>query len=95
MGDRAHRRRRLRRLRRVHAFFGQPTQHLYDLVAWREARLLPTILTTNHAGDGLGGVLGPALLSRAAGWSGVWEFGERDYRSARREARLAASREGR
>jgi DNA replication protein DnaC len=63
-----------------HAFYGQPQQHLYDLVAWREVRLKPTILTTNESGDELAGVLGPALSSRAAGWGGFIQFGNTDYR---------------
>lgn len=69
-----------------HAFFGQPMQHLYDLVAWREVRLKPTIITTNEAGDELAAVLGPALSSRAIGWGGLVKFGDQDYRVVRREA---------
>jgi DNA replication protein DnaC len=72
-----------------HAFHGEASQHLYDLVAWREQRLLPTILTTNAPKAELGRVLGPALVSRAAGWSGVWEFGAEDYRITLKKARRA------
>lgn len=68
----------------AHAFYGEPTQHLYALVAWREERLMPTILTTNETPDGLSALLGPALESRAAGWNGVWSFGDSDYRVERR-----------
>jgi len=63
-----------------HAFYGQPQQHLYDLVAWRELRLKPTILTTNETGEGLAEFLGPALSSRALGWGQPWQFGAVDYR---------------
>jgi DNA replication protein DnaC len=85
-----------------HAFYGQPQQHLYDLVAWREIRHKPTILTTNDTGEDLAQVLGPALTSRLAGWASVWLFGEDknpeiaasyDYRlklaKARKRARVA------
>lgn len=92
---------RLRRYRRAdllvldevskHAFYGEPTQHLYSLVAYREERLLPTILTTNETPEALAELLGPALESRAASWGGVWQFGEADYREQRRNvAREAA-----
>jgi DNA replication protein DnaC len=67
-----------------HAFFGQPVQHLYDLVAWREVQMRPTILTTNELGDDLVTVLGPALASRAAGWNGFVDFGQADYRLTHR-----------
>ncbi|MFI5230487.1 MAG: ATP-binding protein, partial [Gemmatimonadales bacterium] len=63
-----------------HAFYGQPQQHLYDLVAWRELRLKPTILTTNETGESLAEFLGPALSSRALGWGQPWSFGDVDYR---------------
>lgn len=68
-----------------HAFHGEPAQHLYDVVAWREQRLLPTILTTNESPDELAALIGPALESRAAAWSGVWDFGESDFRVIRRQ----------
>lgn len=67
-----------------HAFFGQPQQHLYDLVAWREIRLKPTILTTNELGDALGHVLGDALSSRVLGWDGLIRFGDADFRATQR-----------
>jgi DNA replication protein DnaC len=63
-----------------HAFYGQPQQHLYDLVAWRELQFKPTILTTNETGESLAEFLGPALSSRALGWGQPWAFGTVDYR---------------
>lgn len=63
-----------------HAFYGQPQQHLYDLVAWREIRQKPTILTTNEGGTDLADVLGLALASRVIGCNGVWQFGTSDWR---------------
>lgn len=67
-----------------HAFFGQPQQHLYDLVANREMHMRPTILTTNENSASLAQVLGPALASRAAGWAACIDFGDADYRMRRR-----------
>jgi DNA replication protein DnaC len=66
-----------------HAFYGQPQQHLYDLVAWREVQCKPTILTTNETGQSLAEFLGPALASRALGWGSPVDFGEADYRLRR------------
>ena len=66
-----------------HAFYGQPQQHLYDLVAYREIWHRPTILTTNERGCDLAGVLGPALSSRAIGCRGFVDFGDTDYRVER------------
>lgn len=66
-----------------HAFYGQPQQHLYDLVAWRELRLRPTILTTNETGESLAEFLGVALSSRALGWGPPWDFGDSDFRLSR------------
>lgn len=67
-----------------HAFFGQPQQHLYDLVAWREIRLKPTILTTNERGEEIAEVLGDALMSRVLGWDAVIHFGDADFRKERK-----------
>lgn len=72
-----------------HAFYGQPQQHLYDLVAWREIRLKPTILTTNETGQSLADFLGAALSSRALGWGAPWDFGDVDYRLTRGMRRQA------
>lgn len=66
-----------------HAFYGQPQQHLYDLVAWREIRLKPTILTTNETGQSLADFLGAALSSRALGWGPPVDFGDVDFRLTR------------
>jgi len=66
-----------------HAFYGVPTQHLYDLIAWREVQCKPTILTTNESGSSLAEFLGPALASRALGWHPPVDFGVTDYRLAR------------
>lgn len=62
-----------------HAFYGEPHRHLYDLVDHRIEQCRPTILTTNESKQGLADLLLPALTSRIAG-SGMWEFGEVDYR---------------
>lgn len=66
-----------------HAFYGQPQQHLYDLIDHREEQLRPTILTTNETSAGLAELLGPALLSRCMGWGSIWDFGVADYRAHR------------
>jgi DNA replication protein DnaC len=66
-----------------HAFYGNPQQHLYDLVAWREVQCKPTILTTNEAGQALAELLGPALSSRALGWHRPLDFGNADFRTLR------------
>ena len=74
-----------------HALYGEPTQHLYDLIAPREADFKPTILTTNEGGSAFEDLIGPALTSRAAGAGGIWEFGAVDLRVVRR-TQLAAVR---
>lgn len=76
-----------------HAFFGQPQQHLYDLVNHREMYLRPTILTTNEGGEQLSALLGEALSSRCAGWGGIWKFGGPDFR-LERARRLNGVRRG-
>ncbi|MDB4893597.1 MAG: ATP-binding protein [Gemmatimonadetes bacterium] len=68
-----------------HAFYGQPRQHLYDLVAWREVHNMPTIITTNDSGEDIATTLGPALSSRVLGGGPIWYFGEGDYRIKRAE----------
>lgn len=73
-----------------HALYGEPAQHLYDLIAHREMYLRPTILTSNEDTRGLGDLLGHALVSRAMGWSTSWQFPAVDYRARRRQARGAA-----
>jgi DNA replication protein DnaC len=72
-----------------HALYGEPTQHLYDVLAPREADYRPTILTTNEYEDDIESFLGPALTSRVAGGGGVWNFGSLDYRVIRRDRRSA------
>lgn len=67
-----------------HAFYGEPHRHLYDLVDYRVEWLRPTILTTNENLQEFEDIVGPAILSRIAGESGVWDFGETDYRPQRR-----------
>lgn len=62
-----------------HAFYGEPTRHLYDLINYRIEWMCPTIVTTNESADGLEKLLGPALTSRMAG--NVWDFGQADYRT--------------
>lgn len=74
-----------------HAFYGEPMRHLYDLVAHREAWGRPTILTTNETAAGLSEILGGALTSRTAGSSGLWEFGDADYRLLARKERDQAA----
>jgi DNA replication protein DnaC len=73
-----------------HAFYGDPVRHLYDLVAHREKWGRPTILTSNETPLALTELLGPALTSRAVGSSGLWEFGDADYRLFARKERDAA-----
>lgn len=64
------------------AMYGEPVQHLYDLIAPREANRAPTILTTNAADVAFTTMIRPALTSRAA-LGGMWEFGTSDYRAIR------------
>jgi DNA replication protein DnaC len=55
--------------------------HLYQLIAHREQRFLPTIVTTNETGADLVEMLGPPLMSRVTGWDGFWDFSAiDDYR---------------
>lgn len=63
-----------------HAFYGEPRQHLYDIVDHRIEWRRPTMLTTNESGADLSEILGPALTSRIAGSAGIWDFGTHDYR---------------
>lgn len=70
----------------THSFYGEPRQHLYDIVDHRLEWLRPTMLTSNERPENLARLLGPALTSRAAGSSGLWDFGEDDYRLWTRHA---------
>lgn len=63
-----------------HAFYGEPTQHLYDVLDDRMDWCRPTILTTNETEAGLGALLGPALLDRVVGYGGLVDFGDVSYR---------------
>lgn len=67
-----------------HAFYGRPTQHLYDLIDHREKHLRPTILTTNDRGAELADTLGPALCSRCLRWNADLDLGDADYRLGQR-----------
>lgn len=70
-----------------HALYGEPKQHLYDLIDWRGERLKPTILTSNESGDDLSALLGVAISSRVAGAGGFVNFGDFDFRIARQTRR--------
>lgn len=73
----------------AHALYGEPSRHLYDLIDHRQEWLRPTIVTSNEEAEGIADLLGPALVSRAAGWDGVWQFDGEDYRVRSRKARTA------
>lgn len=63
-----------------HAYYGEPTPHLYHLINHRLNWKRPTILTTNESSDGLQEALSGALLSRIQGENAIWDFGAVDYR---------------
>lgn len=63
-----------------HAFYGQPVQHLYDVLDHRIEQLRPTILTTNETDEGLRAILSPALWNRIEGHGGIIEFGQASWR---------------
>lgn len=63
-----------------HAYYGEPTPHLYELVNHRLNWRRPTILTTNEDIASLGEALSGPLLSRIEGENAIWGFGEVDYR---------------
>jgi len=63
-----------------HAYYGEPTQHLYHLINHRMNWLRPTILTTNETIEGLAESLGSALMSRITGEKAIWDFGNVDHR---------------
>jgi DNA replication protein DnaC len=68
-----------------HAFYGKEVkQHLYDIVDYRLEQQRPTILTTNEDDDGIGEILGPALMSRLQGAGGIVTFPAVDWRSRER-----------
>lgn len=92
---------RLRRIRELdllvidevsgHALYGEPSRHLYDLIDHRQERLRPTIVTTNETAEGIAALLGDALVSRAAGWGGMWSFGNHDFRPEARKLRMESA----
>ena len=63
-----------------HAYYGEPTPHLYHLINHRLNWKRPTILTTNENSDGLHDALSGPLLSRIQGENAIWNFGDVDYR---------------
>jgi DNA replication protein DnaC len=63
-----------------HAFYGQATQRLMDIVGEREQWYKATIITTNAEAGQLGEVLGEAMQDRMT----MIEFGERSYRKHHR-----------
>lgn len=65
-----------------HAFYGAPTQHLYDVLDARLWACRPTILTSNEEDDGLLSLLGPALQDRLDGHGGLLEFGSYSWRKS-------------
>lgn len=58
------------------AFYGEPHQHLYDVVDHRVEYQRPTLLTSNERQDDLAAILRPALWSRVWGNGGVLDFGD-------------------
>jgi DNA replication protein DnaC len=64
-----------------HALYGQPTQHLYDVIDDRLEWCRPTILTTNESDNGLAELLGGALLDRIQGGGGLLDFGDSSWRA--------------
>lgn len=68
----------------LHAFRGEPKQHLYDVINHRLEQKRPTILTSNETPAALLDLLGPALVSRINGSGGVVDFGDADYRQRSR-----------
>jgi putative replication protein len=64
-----------------HAFYGEPVQHLYDVIDHRTEQMRPTILTSNEGDAGLAGILSPALWNRIEGHGGLIDFGTASWRS--------------
>lgn len=68
----------------AHAEFSRVTPDLYAVLDRRYEDHRATILISNDDNEALGRMLGPALTSRVAGASGIWEFPKaRDYRVRR------------
>lgn len=67
-----------------HAFYGEPTRHLYDVLDDRMDWCRPTILTTNESEQAIAELLGPALWDRLLGYGELVEFGSESYRKPRK-----------
>lgn len=62
------------------ALYGNPKQHLLELISLRIDRRKPTVVTSNNTLDQLESFLGPALMSRLA-MGGMVDFGwDEDFR---------------
>lgn len=58
-----------------------PSKHLYDVVAFREEWMRPTILITNEREENnFWKLIGDSLTDRLRGSSDLWHFGDRSYR---------------
>lgn len=64
-----------------HAFYGEATQHLYDLVDYRIEQRRPTILTSNEREEEIRAILGPAVFNRLEGHGYLVDFGQASWRS--------------
>jgi DNA replication protein DnaC len=64
-----------------HSFYGEPTQHLYDLIDHRIEHRRPTILTSNEPLEVLREILGPAVFNRLEGHAGLLDFGNASWRT--------------
>lgn len=59
----------------------EPSRHLYDVVAFREEWMRPTILITNEREEkDFWKLIGDSLADRLKGSSDLWQFGDRSYR---------------
>jgi DNA replication protein DnaC len=66
----------------THAFYGSPTQHLFDVLDHRLDHGRPTIMTTNEQDADLAKILRPALYDRLQ-LGEVWTFGTASFRARR------------
>lgn len=64
-----------------HALYGAPTQHVYDVIAPREAAMKATIITTNDEDSRR--IVGPAIADRVRYYGEPWDFGQESYRAHR------------
>lgn len=67
-----------------HSFYGQPHQHLYDILDHRLEACRPTILTSNESEQGLADILQGATWDRLSGHGGIIDFGADSYRRRER-----------